>query len=100
MNRYSTGKFTGQYKARLAPAFDERDHRYRHVYGQRLLRDLANLGYGGTGAVSEFGSGDFTAVPTVPYCVTILPIRTVSIILNHWRKGLDQVGGVVGAWQG
>lgn len=96
MNRYSTGKFTGQYKATIGADFVSRENVVvTDLYGQRHLVTLQIWDTAGQERFQSLGVGFYRGADA---CLLVYDITDPHSLdsLDHWRKEfLDQVGGGV-----
>lgn len=94
MNRYSTGKFTGQYKATIGADFLSKDNIIvTDGYGQRHLVTLQIWDTAGQERFQSLGVGFYRGADA---CLLVYDITDPHSLdnLDHWRKEfLDQVGG-------
>jgi small GTP-binding protein len=95
MNRYSTGKFTGQYKATIGADFLSKDNVVvtDNFLGTRTLTTLQIWDTAGQERFQSLGVGFYRGADA---CILVYDITDPHSIdnLDHWRKEfLDQVGG-------
>ena len=94
MNRYSTGKFTGQYKATIGADFLSKENVVvTDGYGQRHLVTLQIWDTAGQERFQSLGVGFYRGADA---CLLVYDITDPHSLdnLDHWRKEfLDQVGG-------
>jgi len=94
MNRYSTGKFTGQYKATIGADFLSKDNVVvTDHFGQRYLVTLQIWDTAGQERFQSLGVGFYRGADA---CLLVYDITDPHSLdnLDHWRKEfLDQVGG-------
>ena len=94
MNRYSTGKFTGQYKATIGADFLSKENVVvTDMYGQRHLVTLQIWDTAGQERFQSLGVGFYRGADA---CLLVYDITDPHSLdnLDHWRKEfLDQVGG-------
>jgi small GTP-binding protein len=95
MNRYSTGKFTGQYKATIGADFLSKDNVVvtDNFLGTRTLTTLQIWDTAGQERFQSLGVGFYRGADA---CLLVYDITDPHSIdnLDHWRKEfLDQVGG-------
>lgn len=94
MNRYSTGKFTGQYKATIGADFLSKDNVVvTDSYGQRHLVTLQIWDTAGQERFQSLGVGFYRGADA---CLLVYDITDPHSLdnLDHWRKEfLEQVGG-------
>eukprot|EP00934_Nitzschia_sp_Nitz4_P003480 Nitzschia sp. Nitz4//scaffold94_size78252//33512//34540//NITZ4_005468-RA/size78252-processed-gene-0.99-mRNA-1//1//CDS//3329560380//3470//frame0 len=99
MNRYSTGTFTGQYKATIGADFLSKDNVIvTDLYGQRTLVTLQIWDTAGQERFQSLGVGFYRGADA---CLLVYDITDPHSLdnLDHWRKEfLEQVTG--GALQG
>jgi len=94
MNRYSTGKFTGQYKATIGADFVTKETIISDAYGQRHLVTLQIWDTAGQERFQSLGVGFYRGADC---CVLVYDITDPHSLdnLNHWRgEFLQQVGGI------
>ena len=101
MNRYSTGKFTGQYKATIGADFLSKDNVViQDVFGQNQLVSLQIWDTAGQERFQSLGVGFYRGADA---CLLVYDITDPHSLdnLDHWRKEfLEQVGGPMGASMG
>ena len=94
MNRYSTGKFTGQYKATIGADFlTKQNVIVTDAYAQRHLVTLQIWDTAGQERFQSLGVGFYRGADA---CILVYDITDPHSLdnLDHWRKEfLDQVGG-------
>jgi small GTP-binding protein len=94
MNRYSTGKFTGQYKATIGADFLSKDNVVlSDLFGTRQLVTLQIWDTAGQERFQSLGVGFYRGADA---CLLVYDITDPSSLdhLEHWRREfLDQVGG-------
>jgi Ras-related protein Rab-7A len=94
MNRYSTGKFTGQYKATIGADFLSKENVVvTDAYGQRHLVTLQIWDTAGQERFQSLGVGFYRGADA---CLLVYDITDPHSLdnLDHWRKEfLEQVGG-------
>lgn len=94
MNRYSTGKFTGQYKATIGADFLSKENVVvTDAYGQRHLATLQIWDTAGQERFQSLGVGFYRGADA---CLLVYDITDPHSLdnLDHWRKEfLEQVGG-------
>lgn len=94
MNRYSTGNFTGQYKATIGADFLSKENVVvTDSYGQRHLVTLQIWDTAGQERFQSLGVGFYRGADA---CMLVYDITDPQSLdnLDHWRKEfLDQVGG-------
>jgi len=94
MNRYSTGKFTGQYKATIGADFLAKDNVVvTDMFGQRHLVTLQIWDTAGQERFQSLGVGFYRGADA---CLLVYDITDPHSLdnLDHWRKEfLEQVGG-------
>lgn len=94
MNRYSTGKFTGQYKATIGADFLSKENVVvTDLYGQRHLVTLQIWDTAGQERFQSLGVGFYRGADA---CLLVYDITDPHSLdnLDHWRKEfLEQVGG-------
>jgi Ras-related protein Rab-7A len=92
MNRYSTGKFTGQYKATIGADFLTKETVVTDIYGQRHLVTLQIWDTAGQERFQSLGVGFYRGADGAMLCYDITDPHSLDN-LDHWRKEfLDQVG--------
>lgn len=93
MNRYSTGKFTGQYKATIGADFLSKDNVVlSDLFGTRQLVTLQIWDTAGQERFQSLGVGFYRGADA---CLLVYDITDPSSLdhLDHWRREfLDQVG--------
>jgi Ras-related protein Rab-7A len=100
MNRYSTGKFTGQYKATIGADFLTRETVVTDMYGQRHVVTLQIWDTAGQERFQSLGVGFYRGADGAMLCYDITDPHSLDN-LDHWRKEfLDQVGGGLGGMAG
>lgn len=93
MNRYSTGKFTGQYKATIGADFLTKDNVIVEYFGQRSLVQLQIWDTAGQERFQSLGMGFYRGADA---CLLVYDVTDPHSLdnLDHWRKEfLEQVGG-------
>jgi Ras-related protein Rab-7A len=94
MNRYSTGKFTGQYKATIGADFLSKENVVvTDLYGQNHLVTLQIWDTAGQERFQSLGVGFYRGADA---CLLVYDITDPHSLdnLDHWRKEfLEQVGG-------
>ncbi|OEU15854.1 hypothetical protein FRACYDRAFT_162382, partial [Fragilariopsis cylindrus CCMP1102] len=95
MNRYSTGTFTGQYKATIGADFLSKDNVVvtDNLFGTRTLTTLQIWDTAGQERFQSLGVGFYRGADA---CLLVYDITDPHSLdnLDHWRKEfLDQVGG-------
>jgi Ras-related protein Rab-7A len=94
MNRYSTGKFTGQYKATIGADFLSKENVVvSDSFGQRHLVTLQIWDTAGQERFQSLGVGFYRGADA---CLLVYDITDPHSLdnLDHWRKEfLEQVGG-------
>jgi small GTP-binding protein len=95
MNRYSTGKFTGQYKATIGADFLSKDNVIvnDNLFQQRHLVTLQIWDTAGQERFQSLGVGFYRGADA---CLLVYDVTDPHSLdnLDHWRKEfLDQVGG-------
>ena len=95
MNRFSTGKFTGQYKATIGADFLSKDNVVvnDNFTGQRHLVTLQIWDTAGQERFQSLGVGFYRGADA---CLLVYDVTDPHSLdnLDHWRKEfLDQVGG-------
>jgi Ras-related protein Rab-7A len=95
MNRYSTGKFTGQYKATIGADFLSKDNVIvnDNFLNQRHLVTLQIWDTAGQERFQSLGVGFYRGADA---CLLVYDVTDPHSLdnLDHWRKEfLDQVGG-------
>ena len=94
MNRYSTGKFTGQYKATIGADFLSKENVVvTDMYGQNHLVTLQIWDTAGQERFQSLGVGFYRGADA---CLLVYDITDPHSLdnLDHWRKEfLEQVGG-------
>lgn len=93
MNRYSTGKFTGQYKATIGADFLTKDNVTVEYFGQRSLVQLQIWDTAGQERFQSLGMGFYRGADA---CLLVYDVTDPHSLdnLDHWRKEfLEQVGG-------
>lgn len=94
MNRYSTGKFTGQYKATIGADFLSKENVVvTDLYGQNHLVTLQIWDTAGQERFQSLGVGFYRGADA---CILVYDITDPHSLdnLDHWRKEfLEQVGG-------
>ncbi len=95
MNRFSTGKFTGQYKATIGADFLSKDNVIvnDNFFGQRHLVTLQIWDTAGQERFQSLGVGFYRGADA---CLLVYDVTDPHSLdnLDHWRKEfLDQVGG-------
>ena len=94
MNRFSTGKFTGQYKATIGADFLSKDNVViQDVFGQRQLVTLQIWDTAGQERFQSLGVGFYRGADA---CLLVYDITDPHSLdnLDHWRKEfLEHVGG-------
>jgi Ras-related protein Rab-7A len=97
MNRYSTGKFTGQYKATIGDDFLTKETVVTDVFGQRHLVTLQIWDTAGQERFQSLGVGFYRGADAAMLVYDITDPHSLDN-LDHWRKEfLEQVGGGVSA---
>jgi Ras-related protein Rab-7A len=97
MNRYSTGKFTGQYKATIGADFLTKETVVTDVFGQRHLVTLQIWDTAGQERFQSLGVGFYRGADAAMLVYDITDPHSLDH-LDHWRKEfLEQVGGGVSA---
>ncbi|KAG7342509.1 small GTP-binding domain protein [Nitzschia inconspicua] len=92
MNRYSTGKFTGQYKATIGADFLVKDNVVVELYQQRTLVTLQIWDTAGQERFQSLGMGFYRGADA---CMLVYDVTDPHSLdnLDHWRKEfLSQVG--------
>ena len=94
MNRYSTGKFTGQYKATIGADFLSKENVIAtDSFGQRHLVTLQIWDTAGQERFQSLGVGFYRGADAALLVYDITDPHSLDN-LDHWRKEfLDQVGG-------
>jgi hypothetical protein len=94
MNRYSTGNFTGQYKATIGADFLSKENVVAtDSYGQRHLATLQIWDTAGQERFQSLGVGFYRGADAALLVYDITDPHSLDN-LDHWRKEfLDQVGG-------
>ena len=96
MNRYSTGKFTGQYKATIGADFLSKDNVVvTDSFGQRQLVTLQIWDTAGQERFQSLGVGFYRGADA---CLLVYDITDPHSLdnLDRWRKEfLEQIGGNV-----
>lgn len=96
MNRYSTGKFTGQYKATIGADFLTKETVVTDAFAQRHLVTLQIWDTAGQERFQSLGVGFYRGSDCAMLVYDITDPHSLDN-LNHWRKEfLDQVGGQLG----
>jgi Ras-related protein Rab-7A len=93
MNRYSTGKFTGQYKATIGADFLSKDIVVPDQFGQRRVVTLQIWDTAGQERFQSLGVGFYRGADA---CLLVYDITDPHSLdnLEHWRtEFLNQVGG-------
>ena len=93
MNRYSTGKFTGQYKATIGADFLSKETIVNDHFGQRQSVTLQIWDTAGQERFQSLGVGFYRGADA---CLLVYDITDPHSLdnLDHWRKEfLEQVGG-------
>lgn len=95
MNRYSTGKFTGQYKATIGADFLSKENVVvtDNLFATRTLVTLQIWDTAGQERFQSLGQGFYRGADA---CLLVYDITDPHSLdnLDHWRKEfLDQVGG-------
>ena len=97
MNRYSTGKFTGQYKATIGADFLSKENVVvTDMYAQNHLVTLQIWDTAGQERFQSLGVGFYRGADA---CLLVYDITDPHSLdnLDHWRKEfLDQVSGGMG----
>lgn len=100
MNRYSTGKFTGQYKATIGADFLTKEVVVTDIYGQRHLVTLQIWDTAGQERFQSLGVGFYRGADCAMLVYDITDPASLDN-LNHWRREfLEQVGGMAAMMQG
>jgi Ras-related protein Rab-7A len=97
MNRFSTGKFTGQYKATIGADFLSKELVVSDPFGQRRVVTLQIWDTAGQERFQSLGVGFYRGADA---CLLVYDITDPHSFdnLNHWRSEfLNQVSGGVGA---
>jgi Ras-related protein Rab-7A len=93
MNRYSTGKFTGQYKATIGADFLTKQVVVTDAFGQRHVVMLQIWDTAGQERFQSLGVGFYRGADAALLCYDVTDLHSIDN-LNHWRQEfLDQVGG-------
>jgi small GTP-binding protein len=97
MNRYSTGTFTGQYKATIGADFLSKENVVvTDGYGQRHLVTLQIWDTAGQERFQSLGVGFYRGADAAMLAYDITDPHSLDN-LDHWRKEfLEQVGGGMG----
>ena len=94
MNRYATGKFTGQYKATIGADFLAKDNVVvSDIFGTRHLVSLQIWDTAGQERFQSLGVGFYRGADA---CLLVYDVTDPHSLdhLEHWRKEfLEQVGG-------
>jgi Ras-related protein Rab-7A len=93
MNRYSTGKFTGQYKATIGADFLTKETVVGDAYGRNHLATLQIWDTAGQERFQSLGVGFYRGADA---CVLVYDITDPASLdnLNRWKtEFLEQVGG-------
>jgi Ras-related protein Rab-7A len=93
MNRYSTGKFTGQYKATIGADFLSKEIAVTMPNGERKVCVLQIWDTAGQERFQSLGQGFYRGADA---CILVYDITDPESLdnLNHWRTDfLNQVGG-------
>lgn len=96
MNRYSTGKFTGQYKATIGADFLSKEVVVPDQFGQRRVVTLQIWDTAGQERFQSLGVGFYRGADA---CLLVYDITDPHSLdnLEHWRtEFLNQVGGGLG----
>lgn len=96
MNRYSTGKFTGQYKATIGADFLSKEVVVTDQFGQRRVVTLQIWDTAGQERFQSLGVGFYRGADA---CLLVYDITDPHSLdnLNHWRtEFLNQVSGGLG----
>jgi small GTP-binding protein len=96
MNRYSTGKFTGQYKATIGADFLAKDN----VIVETYTRQLVTLQIWDTAGQERFQSLGMGFYRGADACLLVYDVTDPHSLdnLDHWRKEfLEQVGSGAGS---
>lgn len=96
MNRFSTGKFTGQYKATIGADFLSKEVVVNDAFGQRRVVTLQIWDTAGQERFQSLGVGFYRGADA---CLLVYDITDPHSFdnLNHWRSEfLTQVSGGVG----
>jgi Ras-related protein Rab-7A len=96
MNRYSTGKFTGQYKATIGADFLSKEIVVPDQFGQRRVVTLQIWDTAGQERFQSLGVGFYRGADA---CLLVYDITDPHSLdnLEHWRSEfLNQVGGAGG----
>lgn len=101
MNRYATGKFTGQYKATIGADFLAKDNVVvSDLFGTRHLVSLQIWDTAGQERFQSLGVGFYRGADA---CLLVYDVTDPHSLdhLEHWRKEfLEQVGGGGGGTMG
>jgi len=93
MNRYSTGKFTGQYKATIGADFLTKEVVVTDWYGQRHVVTLQIWDTAGQERFQSLGVAFYRGADCAMLTYDVTDPHSLDN-LNHWRKEfLDAVGG-------
>ena len=94
MNRYATGKFTGQYKATIGADFLAKDNVVvSDLFGTRHLVSLQIWDTAGQERFQSLGVGFYRGADAALLCYDVTDPHSLDH-LDHWRKEfLEQVGG-------
>jgi Ras-related protein Rab-7A len=93
MNRYSTGKFTGQYKATIGADFLTKETVVTDFYGQRHYVTLQIWDTAGQERFQSLGVGFYRGSDCAMLVYDVTDPHSLDN-LNHWRvEFLNQVGG-------
>ena len=93
MNRYSTGKFTGQYKATIGADFLTKETIVTDAFGQRHLVSLQIWDTAGQERFQSLGVAFYRGADCAMLVYDVTDPHSIDN-LNHWRNEfLDQVGG-------
>ena len=93
LNRFSTGKFTGQYKATIGADFLTKDTIVTDLYGQRHWVTLQLWDTAGQERFQSLGVGFYRGADGAILCYDITDAASLDH-LEHWQtEFLNQVGG-------
>lgn len=100
MNRYSTGKFTGQYKATIGADFLSKEVSITDTFGNHQYVTLQIWDTAGQERFQSLGQGFYRGSDA---CLLVYDITDPESLehLDHWRtEFLNQVGGLLGGGGG
>jgi Ras-related protein Rab-7A len=92
MNRYSTGKFTGQYKATIGADFCTKEVIVTDTYGQRHLVTLQIWDTAGQERFQSLGQGFYRGADA---CLLVYDVTDIGSLenLQHWKSEFLQHQG-------